>query len=260
MILLCSIYSLSRITFPWQCSPLEHQLIFSSSSLHPCWRHRGGSWQQRRMCSTPTEAGWRQRDQLLSNRQRGAWTVFTLHYQALCSLWSPNLRQPKAEPSVCRVSALNNPATPLMFTTSVSVFMRRGSQLRRQRCSSGSCPSTAGRWTRLRRRSCRLACWSSAGDGIGQWGLNEDQRDGKDLNVQLNKTTDHFPVKTLTERFISNFRMYYYLHDSFLHCHCASDLFVPERPASLLLYIAFCETLMYSRQRKPFHWCVWEPL
>lgn len=42
-------------------------------------------------------------------------------------------------------------------------------RLRRQRCSSGSCPSTPDRWTRPRRRSCRLACWFSAAGR--QWGV-----------------------------------------------------------------------------------------
>lgn len=158
MILLWSTYSLSRITFPWQCSPLN----ISLSSLHPCWRCREGSWQQRRMCLTQTEAEWWQPDRPLSNRQRGAWTVFILHYQALCSLGSPNLRHLKAELSIFHVSALNNLTAPLMFSMSVWVFMLWGSQLRHQRCSSGSCQSTAGHWKRLRRRSCRLACWSSA--------------------------------------------------------------------------------------------------
>lgn len=70
----------------------------------------------------------RQPDQLLSNRQRGGWTAFILHYQALCSLWSQSLRHLKAESSARCVSALSRLTPPLTFTVVMSVF--RGSAAR----------------------------------------------------------------------------------------------------------------------------------
>lgn len=64
-----------------------------------------------------------------------------------------------AASSIRRAAALSTMTTPPGSTPSATLW---GVQLRRQRCSSGFCPPTAERWTHLRHRSCRLACWFSA--------------------------------------------------------------------------------------------------
>lgn len=101
-------YSLSRITFPCQCSPLEHQLI-SASSL---------SAARRRELTAETSVRLKPSDDSLtrppSNRRRG----FILRHQALCSLWSPNLRHLKAESSSRPVSAPNHLTPPPTSTPS----------------------------------------------------------------------------------------------------------------------------------------------
>lgn len=103
----------------------------------------------------------RRPDWLLSKQaERCVRTALILPYQALCSLWSPNERHlteccVERPPCLCSQRPDNTPRS----MPSATVW---GLQLRRQRCSSGFCPSTAERWTHLRHRSCRLACWFSA--------------------------------------------------------------------------------------------------
>lgn len=88
----------------------------------------------------------------------------------------------------------------LMFTTSRQC--PGGSPLRHQRCSSGSCPSTDERWARQKRRSCRLACWSSATKGSDNKSYMWTRGAGQTYMCNTITCQTPFLSSTLTPRFI----------------------------------------------------------